>query len=326
MEKRKTRKKQRLVTSRRRNSVIIRIIAKIYIFFVVFKRKPRYIFAFMGVVAAIVAAIILLTTFKNSNSTEVDPTESLRENYTYTKVETEKEMTKDNDEGSNISIDDARWNEAVWQMEKDADEKLWYGSIHVDIDALRNVSPDIIGWIYFEAANISYPVLFSGDDDTYLRATYNGEYETAGSIFLEGENASDFSDKHILIYGHNMKNETMFGQLKLYKRNRAYYKNHQYFQLIYKDEITGEILKERYHIFAGKDVSEDDDVYYVFDKNYDNISEFASKVIIRGNYLDVDEREEVDNNDKIITLSTCSSGDNRFVLSAVKCSECRVSE
>ena len=64
--------------------------------------------------------------------------------------------------------------------------------------------------------SISYPVLYSGDDETYLRSDIYGNYHIAGCIFLEGMNQPDFSDYHSIIYGHNMRNTTMFGDCLLY--------------------------------------------------------------------------------------------------------------
>lgn len=244
--------------------------------------------------------------------------ESLRDDYVLT-AETQKDTPKEPG-----TAEDDRWAEAIWSMEKDADDALWYGDINVDFEGLWELNKDIVGWIYFEAAEISYPVLYSGNDETYLRTTYDGKYQTAGSIFLEGQNSSDFSDKHIIIYGHNMRDKTMFGQLRLYKTNKSYYKNHQYFQLIYKDKETNELKKDRYHIFACKDVEETDDIYQLFEKDYADMGHFANSIIRPGNYLSGASDIIIRGSDQIVTLSTCSAGDNRFVVCGVKCGECIV--
>ena len=88
-----------------------------------------------------------------------------------------------------------------------------------------------MAWLRFDNYNdvhISYPVLYSGDDETYLRSDIYGNYHIAGCIFLEGMNQPDFSDYHSIIYGHNMRNTTMFGDLKRYKNDEGFYENNQY--------------------------------------------------------------------------------------------------
>ena len=90
--------------------------------------------------------------------------------------------------------------------------------------------------------------MYSGDNDTYMKTAYNGDYSVGGAIFMDGENRSDFSDSHILLYGHNMKDLSMFGKLKWYRDN-GHYEGHQYFQII---TPTG---KDRYEIVSYRDYS-----------------------------------------------------------------------
>ncbi len=118
--------------------------------------------------------------------------------------------------------------------ENTTNEANWDELIDVDIASLSAMNKDIVGWIYFENVDISYPVLYSGDDTKYLRKAYTGENVSAGSIFIEGENSSDFSDAHTIIYGHNMKNLSMFGKLKYYASDDDYISGHEYFQIINK--------------------------------------------------------------------------------------------
>ena len=90
----------------------------------------------------------------------------------------------------------------------------------VAFDELKKENEEIIGWLRFDDAedlHISYPVLYSGDDEKYLRSDIYGEEHIAGSIFLEGKNKPDFSDCYAVIYGHNMRDGSMFGDLDLYK-------------------------------------------------------------------------------------------------------------
>ena len=72
----------------------------------------------------------------------------------------------------------------------------------MDFDTLKSVNPDVVGWIYIEALdNINYPVVQGDDNETYLHTTYENNYNFAGTIFVDYENSSDFSDCNTLIYG-----------------------------------------------------------------------------------------------------------------------------
>lgn len=168
----------------------------------------------------------------------------------------------------------------------------WPAKTDVDLTALQEINPDVIGWIYFENEPINYPILYSGDNSTYLRHTYTGEYAIAGSIFVDGRNHPDFSDTNTIIYGHNMDDdETMFSRI-LHFLNQEYYNDHQFFQIITNTAIY------RYKIYDARIVDPTDDVYQL------SKSELTSS----SNYF--------------ITLSTCYNGNkNRVAASAIRIDE-----
>jgi len=87
-------------------------------------------------------------------------------------------------------------------------------SMTVDFDALWKVNPDVKGWIYLEALGITYPVVKGETNDDYLYTSVKGTANSGGSIFMDYRNSDDFLDPHTLIYGHNMKDGSMFGKLK----------------------------------------------------------------------------------------------------------------
>ena len=97
--------------------------------------------------------------------------------------------------------------------------------IEVDFDKLKSVNEDVVGWIYVDALpDISYPIVKGKDNQTYLHQTYEKNYNFAGTIFVDYENSGDFSDCNTLVYGHNMKNGSMFGHLKKFRENDKLYK------------------------------------------------------------------------------------------------------
>lgn len=193
----------------------------------------------------------------------------------------------------------------------------WYEEVEIDLAGIQQVNSDVIGWIRFDNIEIlSYPILYSGDDEKYLRTDIYGNQTTAGCIFLEGANTSDFNDSHSIIYGHNMRNLSMFGSLKKYKEE-GFYQENKYFTIYTNDYAY------RYQIFAFRDVPETSNIYTIGYGNDDTFQAFIDEMI-RTSY----ENTEVTptKNDKIITLSTCSTTGNRFVVHAVRVNEHTMSE
>ena len=89
--------------------------------------------------------------------------------------------------------------------------------IPIDFSGLKNQNEDIYAWIRIPGTVIDYPILQHPEDDTYyLNRTAERKKGLPGSIYTENLNKTDFSDRNTLIYGHNMKNGSMFGDLSLY--------------------------------------------------------------------------------------------------------------
>ncbi len=217
-------------------------------------------------------------------------------------------------------------NESFVTVEEDINAEItlvednvnwWYEEVDIDIEGIQQVNSDVIGWIRFDNNEVlSYPILYSGDDETYLRTDIYGNQTTAGCIFMEGANCPDFNDNHTIIYGHNMRNLSMFGSLKKYKEE-GFYQDNQYFT-IYTNEHA-----YRYQIFAFRDVPETSSVYTIGYGNDDTFQAFINEMI-RGSYEDTGVT--VTKDDKVITLSTCSTTGNRFVVHGVRVAEHALAE
>jgi len=96
---------------------------------------------------------------------------------------------------------------------------------YVDFNALNNELPGIVGWIKLENTPIDYPVMQYTDNDYFLTHLPDGTLHRNGSIFLDYRNNSDFSDKSILIFGHETRAGDMFGVLKHYREQEFYEAN-----------------------------------------------------------------------------------------------------
>ena len=187
----------------------------------------------------------------------------------------------------------------------------------VSISDVNDTEEDTIEWyelatvdVMFENEDISYPVLHASDNDYYLHRTIEKTEAKAGSIFVDCGNTSDFEDAHTIIYGHNMKNLSMFGRLRYYRTDKDYYDDHQYFQLF----VDGAVY--RYQIYAYKVVEDGAYIYQLYFDGGEDFAEFANKI---GSQSSRDTGIEIGQDDKVITMSTCTGNDEeRFVVSAVR--------
>lgn len=174
-------------------------------------------------------------------------------------------------------------------------------SLTVDLTALKAVNPEVVGWLLVDNTDISYPVVQGTDNDKYLKTAYDGTKSNAGSIFMNANNALDLSDTHTLIYGHNMRDDSMFGKLLDFE-DPAYLNEHRYFTL-YNE--SGEHKYEIYSAFVTYSASfvYTDHFEFTWD-HYDFIEKSLESSIL-------DMGVEVTEHDKIVTLSTCTSRGNR---------------
>ena len=208
----------------------------------------------------------------------------------------------------------SKQNEQIVQKAEDSEKQASAAdaaSLEIDFDALKQVNGDIIGWILFDNNGISYPILQGKDNEKYLYRLADGTKSKAGSIFMDAACSPDFSDAHTIIYGHNMKNLSMFGKLKWYRTKRGYYENNRYFTIYTPDRVL------RYEIFSWYEANADDMVYQVGFQPDGFFLTFIEKMVKRSSR---NTGVTVDENDKIVTLSTCSANGKRFVVHGKLCS------
>ena len=178
----------------------------------------------------------------------------------------------------------------------------------VDFAQLQNINPEVIGWIRVGSVNISYPVAQAKDNDYYLHRTFKKVDNFAGCIFENCNNSPFFTDQNTIIYGHNMKNGSMFGQLKKFKEQETFDKN-PYFWMFTKDFIY------QYRIFSSSIVSKIGDPYITRFSDED-FQKFIEKSISSSEIKCGDVSVTTD--DRIMTLSTCTVDDaTRRILQGV---------
>ena len=178
----------------------------------------------------------------------------------------------------------------------------------VDFDSLKAINEDVVGWIYIPGTEINYPVLQGDDNDEYLRHLLTGEYNSSGSIFLDANVLEDFTGKNSPIYGHNMKNGSMFADIVQYKK-QAFYEEHPTAMLMTPEK------NYFVHLFSGYVT---DSWGSAWDKSFTD-AEFTSWLgsIQKKSYFTSDVVPS--NQDAVLTFSTCTydTHDARFVVHGI---------
>lgn len=192
------------------------------------------------------------------------------------------------------------------------DDPSQYPAMSIDYESLQAINEDYRAWLELPALEVSYPVVCAEDNDHYLHYTFEGNRNGAGCLFIDYENASDFSDPNTFIYGHNMRNGSMFGCLKKFRQDASLCEQNPYFYLYTQDRVY------KYEIFAYYTAEYDSDRYMLItsDEEYDYYVETAldfSEYVLPHEF-DFSERPN------IVTLSTCSGtvgGTTRLVVHGV---------
>lgn len=202
-------------------------------------------------------------------------------------------------------------NESVLREIQDT----YYGNIEqsdfqhkLKYERLFAINPDIVGWISMDGTKIDYPVLQSTDNEFYLNHNYKKEHSKAGSIFMDYRNQTGSLDRHTIIYGHQMKDDSMFGQLESFLEKDFFMKN-KHFQFETIEEGFGVEIFSVYVTTTDFNYIETE---FISDEDYITfVNTIQGKSEIKTNVT-------VENEDKILTLSTCNKlideKDGRLVL------------
>ena len=194
----------------------------------------------------------------------------------------------------------------------------------IDFEGLRAVNRDVIGWIFIEGTDVNYPLLAGADNQQYLFQSYMKKYAVAGSIFLDYRCSRNLSDYHTVIYGHNMKNGMMFGELDAYQK-ADYLAAHPYVYIIMADGSWN-----KYRVLACEQVSVESAVYDLPCDTKQKIKALRAQLAQNNGYA-AGEAAAADAADgalqgaaqsseaKLLTLSTCTNDSRDDVRFAVHC-------
>ena len=171
--------------------------------------------------------------------------------------------------------------------------------VEADISKLDVKNEDSVGYIKVNGTNIAYPVVQSSDNDYYLRHSFDKSYSQAGWIFLDYRNNPLDFDKNTIIYGHNMLNQTMFSTLtKMTNQNFFNNSNNHYINFSTENKST---VWKIFSVYVTNP-----ETYYLNTgfSNNEEYNNFLNTIKERSN---ISFNENVNENDKILTLSTCTN-------------------
>lgn len=104
----------------------------------------------------------------------------------------------------------------------------------IDFDSLKKKNPQILAWVDIPGTGISYPVVQTQDNEFYISHGINGQKSSSGAIFMDYRNKPDLSDANTILFGHNMRNGSMFAGLRQFK-SQSYRNSRPYVDLYFPD-------------------------------------------------------------------------------------------
>ncbi|ETP71465.1 hypothetical protein UYO_2577 [Lachnospiraceae bacterium JC7] len=191
----------------------------------------------------------------------------------------------------------------------DTARRDYFPELDIDFSGLKEKNSDFACVLYVPALEIKYPVVYSKDNEDYIKRTFEGSYNPSGCIFYDYLCEPDFRGYNTFLYGHNMKNGSMFGKLKKLQDMDISARD-KYFYIYTEDKVRKYEIFSFYHTTVGSEAySEIKD-----EKTYDSYTGYC----LRNSYFK-DDKSYIDFSLRpdLVTLSTCSGpsgGNERFVV------------
>lgn len=181
----------------------------------------------------------------------------------------------------------------------------------VDWDYLSSINSDIIGWLYCEDTVINYPVVQTPDHDFYLNHGFDGNSNTSGALFADRDSVAGVTQSNLIIYGHNMKDESMFGILKGYV-DKSFYDKHPVFYYLTPTQSY------RVELLCAHIVDATDENFPTYFSSSQTQQSYINDITSSAFWINYDA---VSTEHQLITLSTCTSAagknDPRFLLHGI---------
>lgn len=179
---------------------------------------------------------------------------------------------------------------------------------------LLSINPQGVGYLYIPSIELCLPIVHPSDNDFYLTHTFDKTENKNGCLFEDCNIKEGLSASHVIIYGHNMKNGSMFGKLMNYKDSSFYSTEGNDMIYIYTEDKL-----KMYRIFSAYISEPVSDTYTYNFPTLSSMQDYAAKMKAKSNY---ETNVSVNDASQVLTLSTCTSdGSKRFIVHAVYVSE-----
>lgn len=211
-----------------------------------------------------------------------------------------------------VEIIDNNKIEIIEQEKVPLDDPYWeyvqMNLIDVDFNDLKNINPSTIGWIQVNGTNINYPFVQTNDNKYYLNHSFNKSKNSAGWVFMDYRNNISVLDKNTIIYAHGRLDNTMFGSLKNILTSGWLNNKNNYIV-----KLSTEYENNLWQVFSVYKIKTTNDYLQISFISNESFLEFTDKLIKRS---DFNFNTKVNENDKILTLSTCYNEKEKVVLHA----------
>lgn len=213
-------------------------------------------------------------------------------------------------------------NAQVYQAATDVQDQIRQlkptreGESGPSFEQLRALNGEVTAWLTVDGTNIDYPVVQGDTDLDYMNKDVYGNYSLAGSIFMDVRNSADFSDNYTLIYGHNMDEHLMFGDLALFK-DKTFFTNNTTATLLLPGESRGYQVAAVLQLSAGTEEIFNPDLWKT---GLNSFGEFLEKNSIWYQGDIIDSLKNRPDRMQVLSLVTCSDGstNDRTILILVR--------
>ena len=182
------------------------------------------------------------------------------------------------------------------------------GLINVDLNDLKNINSDTVGYIKVNNTNINYPVVQTTNNTYYLSHTFDKSENKAGWVFMDYRNHNDSFDTNTILYAHGRLDNTMFGSLRKAVKEEWYTNPDNYII-----QYSNDYYSTKWQVFSVYKVRETDDYIKT---NFNSNNEYQEFINLIKNRSIYNFNTDITINDKILTLSSCYNDDYRMVLHA----------
>lgn len=258
--------------------------------------KPRIIVRIL-LVAVLIFSLTMIVRQHLDNSDAADSYSDARDLAQGSENETQTDPAKPPSEETQPPTTEPTEPKMIWVPVAPPQDDPWVQQLQtLDLQALREVNPEVVGWILIPDTKVDYPIVQGEDNEYYLNTTWDGVRSSVGSIFMECRNNPDFSDYHTIIYGHNMNNGSMFFTIRQYY-SQTFWEVHPYVYILNDAGVW------RYEIFSSYPAPVESSTYGLSFRQEQTKLNFL-QMAAENSKIETGITPAV--TDRVLTLSTCS--------------------